>query len=453
MVAILENFNQLEHAAAPQEANPEKPGVSRSQKRSRAEVKKRVANRIKKQLEFLNYSGSDKSELTLVFTSDMEKLNSIADQWTEFISAFQRETFIDLRGSRLLDEAQKQEVASDIESLFSKAKTVQVTDDSTLVDSIFALEFEEMKDKLGSQLDKTVSSIVEQFFSQLYELKARNILGGLSWGSDVSCQFFDWNHRIEIIEGTEFERKRVDGDLLVGEKVNSGIEMLHTAARREQHLMDAKADMVHEFSGDVPEAFKKVVKQLPECLLPEVRIISGEAFRNEKVRHCLKRKNWGETVIEREVLRDLRVHYDPAISIGDIVLFAWDAEDTVADAKKDSSIEKFLWAISLAVASVVIFHLLVSQTLGMRFLLTVPLFLGSGWLSSIAYCERMGFQRRVVKKDAQTAAFVGTASLAAALVMISFGIASGQWLAFLVALPLIGIVAKSASFVFGQIQK
>lgn len=229
--------------------------------------------------------------------------------------------------------------------------------------------------------------------------------------------------------------------------------MLHTAARREQHLMDAKADMVHEFTGEVPDAFKKVVKQLPECLLPEVRIISGEAFRNEKVKHCLKRKKWGETIVERTVLRDLRVHYDPAISIGDIVLFAWDADDTVAEAKKDSSVEKFLWAISLSVATVVIFHLLASQSFETRLLFSMPFMLGSGWLGSVAYRERMEFQRRDLNRDAQTASFAGFTCLAAALVMLSFGIASGQWLAFLAAIPLFGVAAKLALFVFDKIQK
>ena len=453
MVAILENFNQLEHSASSKNAKADKPSISRTQKRARAEIKKRVENRIKKKLEFLNYSGADKSELTLVFARDMEQLGAIVDQWIEFVSSFQRETFIDLRGRRYLDDTQKQEIATDIDSLFSKAKTIEVTDNNTLVDSIFALDFEEMKDRLGTQLDETVRSIVKQFFNQLYELKARNILGGLSWGSDVSCQFFDWNHQIEIIAGEEFDRTVQNGNFIINEKGMSGIEMLHTAARREQHLMDAKADMVHEFSGEVPKAFKRVVKQLPECLMPEIRIISGEAFRNEKVRHCLKRKKWGETVVESTVLRDIRVHYDPAIAISDIVLFAWDADDTVANAKNDSSIEKVLWAICLSVAAVVMFHLLASQSLSIRGLLSVPLMLGSGWLSAIAYRERMQFQRREINKKAEKIAFAGTVCFAATLVMLSLVISSGNWIALLAAIPLTVALVKSAMFVLNQIQK
>ena len=83
----------------------------------------------------------------------------------------------------------------------------------------------------------------------------------------------------------------------------------------------------------------------------------------------------------------------------------------------------------------------------------MPLMLGSGWLSAIAYRERMQFQRREINKEAEKIAFAGTVCFAATLVMLSLVISSGNWIALLAAIPLTVALVKSAMFVLNQIQK
>jgi hypothetical protein len=126
----------------------------------------------------------------------------------------------------------------------------------------------------------------------------------------------------------------------------------------------------------------------------------GEAFRNEKTRHKFGEKDWTDQRVQTEVIERLRVYFDPAVTIGNTVLFAWDNDDSVADDKRQESLNKFIWACSCAAASVIVFLMMANQNLVSRVLFSSPIFAGGVWLAMTAYEDRMlNLGKKVSQED------------------------------------------------------
>lgn len=397
MAAILDNLAELKKGL-PQslDAPASKHSSTKKQRDSTAEIESRINLRIKKGLEFPHTKVAAKDDLVRVFTRDFESLGTHLAQWLGFVEELQRSSF-SFAGLELLDETQVAEVNSDVHSLFQKSKTYKFNDDKTLVDEVFELDFQEMKLALGNQLDKSIGRFVTFVFKQLSALQANNILGTIRWGSTESCSFVDWQHdvRAERLEPKVIDTKvveRDDGfavDLIRESVVKSGVVLTHSATRREQHLMKTEESRLSEFQPKIPRRFNQLVSALPEVLRPEIRVISGEAFRNEKTRHKFGEKDWTEQRVQTEVIERLRVYYDPAVIIGDTVLFAWDNDDSIADDKRHESLNKLIWACSCAVASVIVVLALSNQNIISRLLFASPVLACGVWLAMTAFQDRM----------------------------------------------------------------
>ena len=397
MAAILDNLAELKKGLPRSPSVPaDKRSSTKKHRDSIAEIESRINVRIKKGLEFPHTKVTAKDDLVRVFTRDFESLGTHLTQWLGFVEELQRSSF-SFSGFELLNESQVAEVNSDVHSLFEKSKMYKFNDDKTLVDEVFELDFQEMKLALGNQLDKSIGRFVTFLFNQLAALQGNNILGTIRWGSTESCSFVDWQHdvRAESLEPKVIDTKvveRDDGfalDLVRESVVKTGVVLTHSATRREQHLMKTEESRLSEFQPKIPSRFNRLVSALPEIMRPEIRVISGEAFRNEKTRHKFGEKNWTERQVQTEVIERLRVYYDPAVIIGSTVLFAWDNDDSIADDKKHESLNKLIWACSCAVASVIVVLAMSNQNVISRLLFASPVLACGVWLAMTAYQDRM----------------------------------------------------------------
>ena len=397
MPAILENLAELKQSFSQPFQKPDaKLPTAKSPRDSVAEMSARVNLRIKKGLEFPHTKVDSRDDLVRVFTRDFESLNTHLVQWLNFVEELQRSSF-SFAGLDLLKESQLAEVNSDVQSLFEKSKSFKFNDNKILVDEVFEQDFQEMKSALGNQLDKSIGSFVTFVFDQLADLQSNNILGTIRFSSNESCSFVDWQHdlRAKEIEPRTVNSKvfeRDDGftvDRVKESVVRSGVVLTHSAIRREQHLMKTEKSRLSEFRLKIPSQFNELVAALPVVLRPEIRVVSGEAFRNEKTRHKFVEKEWSEKRVQTEVIERLRVYFDPAVTIGSTVLFAWDNDDSEADNKRQESLNKFIWACSCAVASVIVFLVMANQNLISRVLFASPIFAGGVWLAVTAFEDRM----------------------------------------------------------------
>lgn len=397
MPAILENLAELQKSFSQSSHKPdEKRRSTESPRDLVAEMCARVNLRIKKGLEFPHTKVSGKDDLVRVFTQDFESLSTHLSQWLGFVDELQRSSF-SFAGLELLRESQLAEVNSDVRSLFEQSKSFKFNDDRTLVDEVFELDFQEMKSALGNQLDKSIGSFVTFLFEQLAGLQSNNILGTIRFSSTESCSFVDWQHDVKAKQVdprvlSSNVAVRDDGftvDRVRESVVKSGVVLTHSATRREQHLMKTEKSRLSEFQLKIPSQFNDLVAALPDVLRPEIRVVSGEAFRNEKTRHKFGEKDWTEQRIQTEVIERLRVYFDPAVTIGSTVLFAWDNDDSTADNKRQESLNKLIWACSCAVASVIVFLMMSNQNVISRVLFASPIFAGGVWLAVTAFEDRM----------------------------------------------------------------
>ena len=435
MPAILENLAELKQSfSQPSQKSDAKRQTTESPRDLVAEMSARVNLRIKKGLEFPHTKVSGKDDLVRVFTRDFESLSTHLAQWVGFIEELQRSSF-SFAGLDLLSESQLAEVNSDVHSLFEKSKSFKFNDDKTLVDEVFEQEFQEMKSALGNQLDKSIGSFVTFVFGQLADLQSNNILGTIRFSSEESCSFVDWQHDViakkfepRVVRSNEFERDNGFAVDRVRESVvKSGVVLTHSATRREQHLMKTEKSRLSEFQLKIPSQFNDLIAALPDVLRPEIRVVSGEAFRNEKKRHKFGEKDWTEQRVQTEVIERLRVYFDPAVTIGSTVLFAWDNEDSTADNKRQESLNKFIWACSCAAAAVIVFLMMTNQNVISRVLFASPIFAGGVWLAVTAFEDRMlHLGKKVTQQNrVQTGLgwlFVMLALCAAAASLVAFNV-------------------------------
>ena len=127
------------------------------------------------------------------------------------------------------------------------------------------------------------------------------------------------------------------------------------------------------------------------------------------------------------MIERLRVYFDPAVTIGSTVLFAWDNEDSTADNKRQESLNKFIWACSCAAAAVIVFLMMTNQNVISRVLFASPIFAGGVWLAVTAFEDRMlHLGKKVTQQNrVQTGLgwlFVMLALCAAAASLVAFNV-------------------------------
>ncbi len=415
MTTILENIAKLEETWA-EASSPPKSQRDHRAKKSQS-LQSRINVRIKKQFELPHQKSGDKANLAKTFTRDLDSIQRHVDQWIEFVKELQRVSFF-YKNARLLSDEQKAELSADVDQLFEDAMEFKLSDDKVLVDQLFKFDFEEMRLQLGSQLDKMVASFVKRIFSKLESLQQKNILGTIFWGAPDSCHFVDWHHEIiaepmvdRLVDEREFtENNGFSLDTIREKTFGTGISAVHMATRREQHLVNTEQSRLSEFKLKIPSQFGSLLAKLPDIFKPEIRVISGEVFRNEKTEQCFGEKSWLGTRVERQVIERLEFGFDPAVVLGDTVLFAWDDEDSAKDAQKQDTLVHLIWALSCAAAAVALFVLLANQNLISKFLFVSPLLAVGVWLVMNSY---KGHQIKLRKKnDDESAAKIGGGFLA-----------------------------------------
>ncbi len=440
MTTILENIAQLEKSWAQPKTAPRK-----QRSNAHKSIQTKINVRIKKELEFPNLRSTDKADLATTFTTDFEKIQNHVDQWFEFAAELQRTSFF-FKNTRLLSADQNEEIMNGINQIFANALSFELTDNKVLVDELFNLEFDDMRLKLGTELDNAVASFVKNVFNKLDELRQRNILGTIYWAAQDSCHFVDWQHEIiaEKKETGVLEQRNftVDSgstiDVINERTIGTNTTAVHMATRREQHLMKTKRTRLSEFKLKIPSQFTPLLSKIPTIFKPDIRVVSGEAFRNEKTEQCFGEKSWLGTRVERQVVERLRVAFDPAVILGDTVLFAWDDEDSAKDEQKQDSLVHLIWALSCGASAITFSLLLANQNLITRFLLVSPLFAGGVWLAMSSYKGHQVKLRKQIRDELTAAVGGGYLAVMLGLCIGVSGLAASSILSLIISVGIIG---------------
>lgn len=385
MTAILDNIKSLKRIPDPEAGSvgkSERKAMRRDRAGRREATKLRIATRIKKAFEFQHMKALTPQDIVEIFACDMRRVEQHRADWSDFIEELMAAIF-STRELEKLSESQEVEMRSGLDELLASFAIVNISPENVLNDSLFRSDVDSIREQLGGRLDQVVAELVDQFFDCFDKMLEHRFLGAISWATETSCNFIDWQHRIEvdIRNSREVTRTAITR--------TSDIKATHTATHRVQFLMAAKSQPLDDFALPIPSQFSRVLLKVPPALKPDIRVVSGQRFRHTTKEHCFDEKQWQEKTVER-----VAVHYDPAVTIGDVVLFAWDEDDSVADSRNQLSLTKILWAACGLAASVTLFLLLGNLNVIARIVFVSPLIAGGAWLAIQAYRDRMIYFRR-----------------------------------------------------------
>jgi hypothetical protein len=351
----------------------------------------RTIKRIRKNLEFSQSELSDKNEAVRVFARDVKKLEQLQHQWNTFVTELAK-THIETTGLDSLPVEKRKSLVGGLQKIINEAKCLPVDDEQLLSAQLLKKEPSEVIAALGTQLGRMIFDMMVEILEKLDLLKSNSILGTLFWADSENCSFDDWRHFISSTSKSETEilasdlrltrpEENLDATWVKSQttRERTTFSFLHYAVRTEQHLMQAKQTSIVGHENSIPRQFKSAIEKIPDVLRPEIQFVTGECFVTERTFHTFKDEKW----LDSKTKTVVRVHDDPAIVLGNTVLFAWDdiachreSSEQLADSKKGLAAINFVWALAAMALSVAAFLGLSGFSAGIRALIILPLGLG-----------------------------------------------------------------------------
>ncbi len=323
------------------------------------ELRQRITRRVRNALEFSVDGINDKKQIIRIFARDFQRLQRAKSQWSRFIDELAL-THVRTRGMEKLSGKLRKSLTHGLRDLFQNARSLDFSDENRLAASLFKQTTEQVIAILDTSLQRMTFDLVAQVFENLELLKKEKILGSMAWETVDTCVFDNWNHTFEVNDLTDVsiqqnsqyrdsrpsDKTKASGVFETTTQKNKKGKFVHTADRAEQHLMGATSEQLAPESQVIPRRFNALIKSIPGFLRDEVLLVTGEQFVSNKQSYVVE-----ESITDTAVTKEIYVHNDPAIVLGDTVLVAWDSDDChheeyerVADGKRQSAIQQFIIA-------------------------------------------------------------------------------------------------------------
>lgn len=306
----------------------------------------RLTSSIRGQLSYLRQPPGDKSDAVEKFAADYAKLEGYGAEWQRFIHQLAT-TAVQCNGLQQLTGVQRSRLFGKVDSAIAQASQLRFSDQRALTAEVVGRDEAYVLATLGETLAGITESLVEQVLGHFQLLQEMCLLGSLQWTGDDCCSFFDWQHDVQAdygppISETTSTREEKRRKQMKVERRHGFFE--HNAVRREQHLMQATATHYNQYRGRVPAKFVGLVESIPSFLRPEVQVVAGRCFRTDRDDRKVRSEHW----TDEKVTSQIYVHDDPAVVIGETVLFAWEDLDECRDKQDEAS---QLWVLGACCAA------------------------------------------------------------------------------------------------------
>ena len=272
--------------------------------------------------EFTNAEG-----IVRAFCKDVALLETMASQWRGFTKKL-KASQLDLSVYQDVPKKQRADALADVMRRMGHQPARLIDDVNVLTGTLLTKPMQVVYSELQVVFREVTRKFANGLRSDLEQLSDVRVVGLIDWASKDVCKFHFFEHRLRVVSGkqrTKTSRRIVETDegwareLKVLKKLSG--KSIHSVTRIEEQLMGARAYSHDSAPLPTPERIKALIKSVPEWLKPELAIVEGEKYREDRVLLTRYQKQWTVT----EVGKRIEPHFDPAVTLfNEFVLAGWD---------------------------------------------------------------------------------------------------------------------------------
>ncbi|MFK7817580.1 MAG: hypothetical protein AB8G99_02580 [Planctomycetaceae bacterium] len=261
------------------------------------------------------------------FCKDVALLETMASQWRSFLKRL-KASQLDAKVYQDVPKKQRAAALADVMQRMGHQSARLIDDVNVLTGTLLTKPIQVVYSELQVVFREVTHKFANGLRSDLEQLSDVRVVGLIDWASKDVCKFHFFEHRLRVVSGkkrTETSRRVVetaDGwarELKVLKKLSG--KSIHSVTRIEEHLMGAQAYPHDAAPLPNPERIKALIKSVPDWLKPELAIVEGEKFREDRVLLTRYQKQWSVTEVETRI----EPHFDPAVTLfNEFVLAGWD---------------------------------------------------------------------------------------------------------------------------------